>query len=474
MKLALACAILLAVQLLPVGRSRAVQDQKAPAPTTVIPREGCVTSECHQEVKQHTHLHGPLKVNACDSCHRLTDAEQHVFERAREGDQLCYLCHEFSLPESVFVHEPLETDGCVACHEPHGGTGPMLLRGRTYTDLCSSCHEEQLGTKQLLHGPASAGACGACHEPHTSTNRMLLSEEGQALCLRCHISTAHQLETMHVVHAPAKGDCRICHDPHATDNPALLAEDAVTLCTSCHSGIAHTVDLAPNQHAAVVTERACLNCHDPHASDYPRLLKKDTLTLCFECHDKVLERKQGGQVANIKLVLEGSDSLHGSAAEQNCVACHQIHGSEFSRLLQSDYPAGIYTPFEDSTYSMCFTCHDRNLVSLRETDTVTGFRNGTTNLHYLHVHRDQKGRSCRICHDSHAASREHHIRAEVPFGQGGWLLPINWKPSADGGSCAAACHAAYEYDRVAPVVYPDLDAAEPGRRKDDSKNDGRE
>jgi len=442
--------------LLPQGCPAPVfQQRQVQPPTTVIPREGCVTSECHQEVKDHAELHGPLKVNACDSCHRLTGAEQHTFERAREGDQLCLLCHEFSPALGDFVHEPLETEGCLACHEPHGGTGPMLLRGRGYSDLCSSCHEDVMGTNRLLHGPASAGACGACHEAHSSENRMLLVDEGQALCLRCHVAIDLELETMHVVHAPAKGDCRICHDPHATDHPALLAEDPVSLCTGCHAGIAQQVDLLPNQHGALLTERSCLNCHDPHAGDHPRLLKKDTLELCFECHDEPIERKLGGRVANIKELLEGGQSLHGSTAERNCTACHRIHGSEFARLLQSEYPAGLYAPFQSSAYSMCFSCHDRNLVLAQRTATVTGFRNGATNLHYVHVHRDEKGLSCGVCHDSHAADRNHHIRAEVPFGKGGWMLPINWEPSADGGSCTAACHAAYAYDRVDPVAYPE-------------------
>ena len=85
------------------------------------------------------------------------------------------------------------------------------------------------------------------------------------------------------------------------------------------------------------------------------------------------------------------------------------------------------------------------------------------NLHYLHVNRETKGRTCRACHETHASSNEQHIRESVPFGTGGWQLPIGFKKSASGGSCAPGCHAPYKYDRVEPIVYakPDKPAIWP-------------
>lgn len=450
------------------------QEAGVEAPTTAIPRDGCVTSECHTSVKSHAHVHGPLKVNACDSCHKLTDAGTHAYAMTRASDALCTMCHEFTLPETYTVHKPVQTGECTSCHDPHGGPGVKLLRGRSYAEMCASCHKDLIGARAQLHGPASAGACGACHEPHASEHPMLLSDVGKDLCLRCHVATGIELDTMHVVHEPARGDCRICHDPHATDNASLLSEDPVSLCTSCHSGIAHTVDRSTTRHSAVVTERACLNCHDPHASDHPRLLKKTAMALCFECHDKPLERPGGGTIANIKAVMEGSESLHGSTAEQNCAACHQIHGSGNARLLQAEFSSDYYQAFKDSAYAICFTCHDRQLVLEERTTTATAFRNGSENLHYVHVNRDKKGRSCRICHDSHAASRTHHIRSEVPFGPGGWMLPIAWEATEDGGTCSAACHEGYAYNRVNPVTYTarSQGSGSDDKTGDDSDDDG--
>ena len=84
---------------------------------------------------------------------------------------------------------------------------------------------------------------------------------------------------------------------------------------------------------------------------------------------------------------------------------------------------------------------------------LTDFRNGDRNLHHVHVNRERKGRTCRACHETHASSRDKHIRDSVPFGEGGWELPIGFERRANGGSCAPGCHTPYAYDRVDPVPY---------------------
>jgi len=45
-----------------------------------------------------------------------------------------------------------------------------------------------------------------------------------------------------------------------------------------------------------------------------------------------------------------------------------------------------------------------DLALARSTLTATGFRDGDVNLHYVHVNREKKGRSCRACHDIHAGN----------------------------------------------------------------------
>ena len=53
----------------------------------------------------------------------------------------------------------------------------------------------------------------------------------------------------------------------------------------------------------------------------------------------------------------------------------------------------------------------------------TSFRDGDVNLHYLHVNKAKRGRTCRACHSTHASKHNVIIRDSVPFGR--WELPIN-------------------------------------------------
>jgi len=59
-------------------------------------------------------------------------------------------------------------------------------------------------------------------------------------------------------------------------------------------------------------------------------------------------------------------------------------------------------------------CHKEALVTTGKTVTITNFRNGEINLHMLHVNQN-KGRTCRACHDVHASDQEDHIREEFRF-----------------------------------------------------------
>lgn len=427
----------------------------APAPTVVIPREGCVTAECHPGVKSKSFMHGPVRVNGCDGCHRLTDPATHAFTDVAKRGEMCALCHDPRTQDAPVVHSPFAQGECLSCHDPHGSTAPQMLRGERYADACASCHKDVTGAHDNVHGPASAGACGACHQPHAAKFPKLLNDQGRDLCLKCHLRTAMEIQDKLVVHDPVKGDCGVCHAPHATEFPAILVAEPVKLCTDCHQDIATKVNAATTQHAAVTTQRACLNCHEPHASAHASLLKQEVKVLCFECHDQPIKLDDGTTIANMKKIVESRKSLHGAITQRGCVECHEIHGGGHRKLLTAEYPSDLYYPFSDDAYALCFSCHDRQMVLQSRTSTVTAFRNGQTNLHYLHVNRGKKGRSCGVCHDAHAANRENHIRDEVPFGKKGWKLPIKYVSIDNGGRCSAGCHAAFEYNRVTPVVYPE-------------------
>jgi predicted CXXCH cytochrome family protein len=437
-----------------------------PAPRIDVPREGCVTAECHPGIKSRPFLHGPIRVNGCDGCHQLTDAGKHTFTPVRDKHELCALCHAPQTTTDAFTHAPFAKDECLACHDPHGSNERRILRGEKYADSCAACHADITGAHDRVHGPAAVGACGACHQPHTSKLPKLLNASGRDLCLKCHVRTGLELENKRIVHAPLLGDCGVCHDPHATDHTAMLLEDSVKLCTQCHQDIAHTMETATTQHAAVTTKRACINCHNPHASDHASLLRQEPAQLCLECHNQPITLPDGSKLINMKKLLETRKSLHGAVTQRGCVECHEIHGGGHRRLLVNEYPSDLYFPFSESAYALCFNCHDKQLVQEATTTSSTGFRNGTTNLHYVHVSKDKKGRSCKVCHDAHAASQAQHIRDDVAFGPSGWKLPIKYKSLTDGGSCGGGCHAPYEYNRINPVKYQGLPPADAWKGED--------
>jgi predicted CXXCH cytochrome family protein len=189
-------------------------------------------------------------------------------------------------------------------------------------------------------------------------------------------------------------------------------------------------------------------------------MKRDTVQACLACHDKPIAKTVGAVVAAVGEVAQPGLVKHGPIRDGNCSGCHNLHGSQFSRLLSQPYPETFYQPFKAEAYALCFTCHDKNLVLTEKTEGLTRFRNGDLNLHYLHVNKPDRGRSCYACHSTHASAQPAHVRDTVPYGN--WEIPINFKQTGTGGSCAPGCHRASAYDRASPVVPPPAPPAAAG------------
>ena len=189
----------------------------------------------------------------------------------------------------------------------------------------------------------------------------------------------------------------------------------------------------------------CLGCHASDKLGNPPLknIKKD-----------IFEKPAPSKGKRKKAVQEQKEKafLHGPVKERKCVGCHDPHGSANFRILTGPYPAGFYAPYQEGMYDFCLQCHDRYLLRFKETTLYTEFRNGNSNLHLVHVGDKRKGRSCRICHEPHASDGQKLISLEgTPFGD--WSIPISYKSTPTGGSCAPGCHQPLAYDRETPVVY---------------------
>ena len=357
----------------------------------------------------------------------------------------CFGCHAKTVQRKT-VHAAAK-DSCEACH-----TIPAAGGASSFTDapekLCLTCHEEQKFTGKFVHGPVAVGACVACHDPHASDEPHLLRQTGQAACTACHEEIAARLASASFRHKALEGGCTGCHDPHASGERYQLKAALPALCDSCHAGIGQMADKAQVKHAAVKESKACLNCHDPHAAERPRLLAADGVATCLQCHDRHMDG-DGAALGDMKKLLAENPDHHGPIREKDCSGCHQPHGSAHFRLLSAEYPKEFYAPFREQNFALCFGCHDPAMARDERTTAITDFRKGDRNLHYVHVNKTPKGRTCRSCHETHASSLPNHIRKSVPFGR--WELPVNFTKTANGGTCAPGCHAPQSYDRTTSI-----------------------
>lgn len=299
------------------------------------------------------------------------------------------------------------------------------------------CHANKT-QKTFVHLPVKNGDCPSCHKPSGQKHprfkkeAFLLTDKGKAgLCAECH----GRKDTKKYVHPPvAAGDCQDCHDPHQSNSKFQLKADGSALCYMCHEK--SKLD-RPFPHKPIA-EGKCLSCHDPHQSDHKYMLRAGGADLCMKCHNKA--------------DFNGK-SVHAPVASGDCNACHAPHGTQLHHLLKRVVPDEMYQSFDRSNFELCFGCHSNALADNARTETDTQFRNGMVNLHYLHVNKETKGRSCKVCHDPHTASQGRLISSKIS-GFGKWRIPIRYTMTRVGGTCIVGCHKPKSYDRINPVENP--------------------
>jgi predicted CXXCH cytochrome family protein len=415
----------------------------------VTPQTTCVTEECHASYKTKAVVHGPVSLGECKSCHEASNPAEHTYKLTREGRDLCEYCHLDPAAEQN-VHEPVSKGECLQCHDPHSSASKFLMRKDSVAQQCAECHKVTEGKKHL-HGPTALGECSICHAAHSSENVSLLTMKPTELCVACHVVTQEEIAKFEFVHEPAKGDCIGCHDPHGAETTKMLKGDAPTLCYSCHETIQNVAEHSKHQHGVVTAAGGCLKCHTPHASTVRYLMKDNPETLCLECHDEPQAISEDEVLPSFTSEIKDKKYLHGPVQDKTCSGCHVAHGSDNHRLLQKAYPELFYAPYNPENYALCFSCHSDSIVKDAKTVDLTDFRNGDVNLHYLHVNKPERGRTCRACHETHGSNLPKHLREKVPYGM--WEMPMGYVKTDDGGSCSPGCHMPKGYDRIAPVDY---------------------
>jgi predicted CXXCH cytochrome family protein len=274
---------------------------------------------------------------------------------------------------------------------------------------------------------------------HEERGRQAQAAAPQPGCLECHGDLIQQ----EVVHPVAEDACDNCHlsdgKPHPGEDPGgfTLMDSLPELCFYCH-----TEPEEMKYGHLPVEEKDCLACHDVHGSSEPRLLTQPGQELCLSCHGG-----SGGAASdgiNISRLVSGNRLPHSAIAMGGCNSCHLPHGANERALLVEYYGMDSYLPATVDNFALCFQCHDSDLLVAEETEWGTNFRNGSKNLHWLHI-RGNKGRNCRMCHNMHGSSQPFLIEERVQYGD--WEMEMHFEQTENGGSCLPGCHGRFQYER---------------------------
>jgi len=412
----------------------------------------CITSNCHSTMNKVKYVHGPVAAGECAECHGTSkdhpgNPKKYKFEKIKNLSAKCYNCHD-KFAQKKYTHAPIQDGECMACHNPHGSNNKFQLAEKG-AKVCFNCHDDGIIGGNFVHGPAAVGGCIACHEPHTSDNEKNLRAKGSELCYMCHIEKAEAINKAAFVHSPVAKSCTGCHNPHSGPKEFFLQTDSPALCLGCHKDKKEQLSKITVKHGALESDKSCLNCHDAHIAQVAKNLLMEPMDLCLSCHDREYKRKDDRPVPDMKELLAENKDHHGPIKQKDCSGCHDPHGSNEFRILRYYYPPTFYKPFDITNYALCFSCHEKTVALDQKTTKLTNFRNGDENLHFLHVNKPVKGRTCRACHETHSSNWPKHIREAVPFGA--WDLPLNFEKTESGGSCTPGCHKIKAYNRTKRV-----------------------
>lgn len=259
-------------------------------------------------------------------------------------------------------------------------------------------------------------------------------------CTDCH-SDLVEFDRMHY---PAEDACDNCHESTGASHPSddslgfRLMDQVPVLCFYCHE---ESMQKAVSHHPYAKGD--CLACHNPHGSAESFLFPMADPDLCLSCHNRAY-RTDSTETLNIRHLVRGRMTAHSAIEGGGCLSCHLSHGSELRVLLAASYPEEDYLPALTENFELCFLCHDTDLLDAEETEYATGFRNGSRNLHRLHI-QGNKGRNCRMCHNIHGSPLAFMVEERVSFGN--WEMRMNFIPEEEGGSCFPGCHGKESYRR---------------------------
>ena len=255
------------------------------------------------------------------------------------GDS-CQICHglvtrKFQANVHYVVHQSQIRDSvhfvCVTCHgdgrehaKKYGDPVSLILfTEESSTTLqqknaqCLQCHER--GNESYWRGSIHESkdmACTDCHKMmEPASERNLLARSTELeTCCNCHLQQKAQVQRSS--HMPLREGKISCVDCHNSHGtPNEKLLVESTVNDNCYR--CHAEKRGPFlwEHPPVMEN--CLNCHEPHGSNHYALLTMEQPRICQRCH-------AGGDVHVSTPQLASSQYVF----NRSCANCHsQIHGS---------------------------------------------------------------------------------------------------------------------------------------------------
>ncbi len=234
--------------------------------------------------------------------------------------------------------------------------------------VCQTCHASLAGRFQHAWHAQQGVRCEDCHgggSLHVQGRgdvskivsfRRLPPKSANAVCLRCHAQGSQTRHWITGAHAANGVRCIDCHSIHTaaparpgmigetleagyTASAASISPDARAAfasrsrmndtCLRCHPQQRAQLNL-PYHHPLREAKITCVDCHDPHGGAAGNNLRRANVNqLCLSCHAQ----------------YRGPFAYQHPPVNENCLICHQPHGSQNTNLLRLSEPA------------LCLQCH---------------------------------------------------------------------------------------------------------------------